>query len=143
MEHKKCVKITQMKVLVKVKNLSDKSAKIKESFVKLRAINRHCSLEELLTEIVKYEVGKFRLRQNSDDVMQQLTNGKITFNSIFNKSKVDIEESIKIAITAYKDGLFSVFLNDEEVKSLNSEIYLDSKSVLTFIKLTFLTGTYW
>lgn len=137
------VTIIQMKVVVKVKNIGEKSNRIKESYIKLKTIKGYCTLEDLIVEIVKYEVGRFRLKQNDNDLIQQITDGKVAFNTIFNKNKVDRDEAVLTALTAFKDGLFSVFLNNEEVTSLDSRIFLEPKSVLTFIKLTFLTGTYW
>lgn len=44
---------------------------------------------------------------------------------------------------AFKDGLFRIFLNDNELSSLEENINLQENDKLTFIRLTMLSGRIW
>ena len=47
------------------------------------------------------------------------------------------------AMMPFTDGLFTVFINDEEVKTLDTPLTIEADTVITFIRLTFLVGGYW
>lgn len=110
------------------------------------------TLRELLTEMVRIEVDKFNKRREGVQLMPFLTPGdiqersragKVGFGDIVNKHLAPVEESIETALIGFKDGLFVVFHNDEEIKHLDAPITLTEGSVLAFLRMTFLTGTYW
>ncbi|WP_234859522.1 hypothetical protein [Aquimarina aquimarini] len=114
-----------------------------------KAIN---TLEDLLIACVKSEVSKFNEKRENphllpfltpSDIQKQSTSGKIGFGEIHNLDKATIEESIQVAIQGFKDGLFIIFINDNEIQELEQEIHLDQESIVTFLRMTFLTGTYW
>jgi len=44
---------------------------------------------------------------------------------------------------SYEDGLYAVFYGDDEMSDSNQVIDLSEKKELTFIRLTFLVGSYW
>ena len=44
---------------------------------------------------------------------------------------------------AFNDGLFRIFLNDNELSSLEEKINLQENDELTFIRLTMLSGRIW
>ena len=44
---------------------------------------------------------------------------------------------------AFNDGLFRIFLNDNELSSLEEKIKLQENDKLTFIRLTMLSGRIW
>ena len=47
------------------------------------------------------------------------------------------------AMMPFTDGLFTVFINDEEVKTLDTPLTIEADTIITFIRLTFLVGGYW
>ena len=110
------------------------------------------NLRELLEAVVRQEMAKFNAKREDvqlmpfltpGDIQQQSQDGKVGFGDIANRTLADVDESIEIALLAFKDGLFIVFHNDEEIRSLDDEIELTTDSVLAFLRMTFLTGTYW
>ncbi len=110
------------------------------------------SLEDLIRVCVKKEVETFNQKTENKSLLQflapseikeQSEKGKIGFGELFNTEKANLDKSIETAFLAHKDGLFSVFVDDEEVSDLEQKITVDENTNITFIKLTFLTGTYW
>lgn len=66
--------------------------------------------------------------------------GKIGFNDRENKNKQDMKKAIDNAIQSYEDGIYRIFLNDEEVGALSDSINLRQDDIITFIRLTMLSG---
>lgn len=110
------------------------------------------TLEDLLIACVKNQVAAFnnkRLAVNvigflsPSEIQDQATSGKVDFGDLANKNLADEQEAIDNVRIAFKDGLFLVFIDDEEVTQLQAPLQLTSQSVVTFIRMTFLVGTYW
>ena len=110
------------------------------------------TLEDLLIACVKNQVAAFnnkRLAVNvigflsPSEIQDQATSGKVDFGDLANKNLADEQEAIDNVRIAFKDGLFLVFIDDEEVTDLKTPLQLTSQSVVTFIRMTFLVGTYW
>lgn len=109
-------------------------------------------LKDLIETLVRNNVRDFN--NNIDDtkvlafltplgIQTQSESGKIGFNSVENKTKADISKSIKNALQAFEDGIFLVFIDEDEIQSLNEKITLKTSSTIVFIRMTFLAGTYW
>jgi hypothetical protein len=77
------------------------------------------------------------------DIEQQAADGKIGIGDIENTTKAEVNQAVENALLAHKDGLFLVFINDEEIENLEAKIDLNNQTTLTFLRMTFLTGTYW
>ena len=109
------------------------------------------TLKSLIGQMVKSEVLKFNESREkphisflSDKIInEKAQEGKVDFGEINNKKKAIASEAIENAILAFKDGLFVVFIDDQEIKELNQDIKIDMSSEVVFMRLTFLTGTYW
>lgn len=110
------------------------------------------TLGELLEAIVRQEVAAFNERREEvklipfltpADIQDQSASGKVGFGDIANRDAADVDQSIETALLGFKDGLFIVFLDDEEIRELDTPIRLTEDSVLAFLRMTFLTGTYW
>ncbi|VVU99344.1 hypothetical protein [Mesonia oceanica] len=110
------------------------------------------TLEDLLIACVKNQVAAFnnkRLAVNvigflsPSEIQDQATSGKVDFGDLANKNLADEQEAIDNVRIAFKDGLFLVFIDDEEVTDLQAPLQLTSQSVVAFIRMTFLVGTYW
>lgn len=110
------------------------------------------TLEQLLITCVKKQVEAFnnkRLEVNvvgflsPSQIEEQAQNGKVDFGEIYNKTLANQQDAINNILLAFKDGLFVVFVDDEEITDLSTPLNLTSNSVIAFIRLTFLVGTYW
>jgi hypothetical protein len=79
-----------------------------------------------------------------DSYLNILTDtGKVGFGSIYNLKKADVQKAQENAIQAFEDGMFAVFYNDEQLEDLTQTIDLSLQHPFTFIRLTFLAGSYW
>ena len=110
------------------------------------------TLKELIEECVKSEVKHYNEKREEiklmsflspKDIQEQSETGKIGFGDLENRELAQVDEAIANALLAFEDGLFVVFVDDEEIKSFEQSIALKPDSVIAFIRLTFLTGTYW
>ena len=65
------------------------------------------------------------------------------FGAIYNQNRVDLAVAQENAIVAFEDGLYAVFYGDDQLETLTQEIDLSKNKSITFIRLTFLAGSYW
>lgn len=135
-------------IQIKLKKLGKK--KIKQFEIELQSSVEN--LEDLIVEIVKSEVKRFNDKQENPSIVSFLSNqaineqsesGKVSFGDIYNKDKAIEHEAIENALLAHTDGMFVVFVDDEEIKDLKENITITEHSEVVFLRLTFLTGTYW
>ncbi|TXF88726.1 hypothetical protein FUA23_13760 [Neolewinella aurantiaca] len=77
------------------------------------------------------------------EIQEQSQDGKVGFGEVANTEEADLDQAISVALQAHADGVFLVFLNDDEIRDLEQEIILSEGSEVTFIRLTFLTGLLW
>lgn len=135
-------------VQIKLKKLGKK--KIKQFEVELQSSVEN--LEDLIVEIVKSEVKRFNDKQENPSIVSFLSNqaineqsesGKVSFGDMYNQDKAIEHEAIENALLAHTDGMFVVFVDDEEIKDLKENITITEHSEVVFLRLTFLTGTYW
>jgi len=133
---------------IKLKKLGKK--KIKSFVVELQGSVE--TLKDFITQMVRHEVKRFNEKQDNPTIIPFLTpsqldqksqNGKVSFGDLYNGEKAIEEESVENALLAFQDGLFVVFVDDREIKEIDETIILTEKSEVVFMRLTFLTGTYW
>ena len=133
---------------IKLKRLGKKKVK-SLNFIIENPIN---TLNDLITECVTAEVNRYNEERDKPslisflspkEIEEQSETGKITFKDNYNKKKVVILEAVENAQLAFKDGLFVVFVDDDEIKTFNQELNLTPRSEISFIRMTFLVGTYW
>ena len=129
-----------------------KLGKSKVESIKLGFERIPATLEELIAACIKQSVLKFNEERVSKKVLQFLTPkaigekanlGKIGFGEAYNDQQIEIDKAVNVALQAFKDGLYLVIIDETEIKTLDSKIDLTENSILTFIRLTFLTGTFW
>ncbi|SHJ19995.1 hypothetical protein SAMN04488096_11065 [Mesonia phycicola] len=110
------------------------------------------NLEELLIGCVKNQVEAFnkkRLEVNvigfltPAEIQEQAQSGKVDFGEINNTDLANLDKAIENVLLAFKDGLFVVFVDDEEITDVKKPLQLTPESVIAFIRMTFLVGTYW
>lgn len=110
------------------------------------------NLQQLLVGCVKNQVEAFNKKREEVNVVgflspaeiqEQAQSGKVDFGDLANKDLAVEQEAIDNVLLAFKDGLFVVFVDGDEVTSLDTPLQLTKDSVVAFIRMTFLVGTYW
>lgn len=141
-----------MQITFKAKQAGRKHALIENRKIEIENIGEKPTLEALIKAIVKQQVEEFNSKSpeknlvsflSKDDIAEQSANGKIDFKTIYNENKADVEKAQETAVLAFNDGLFSVFADDMEIQNMTDEIEVKDTTVFTFIRLTFLAGSYW
>lgn len=69
--------------------------------------------------------------------------GKIAFGINYGGREQELDKAVSNALQAFEDGIYRVFLNDNELKKLDGKIELKESDSLTFIRLTMLAGRMW
>jgi hypothetical protein len=109
----------------------------------------HLKLRDLITSIVIKEVEAFTLRQEerklarimrSQEIQQSAQAGKVDPGERNLQQAVNTDEAIGIALQAFEDGLYFVFIDEVQQTNLESEVFLKSNSKMVFLRLTALVG---
>lgn len=141
-----------MQITISVKQAGRKHAIIDRQVLEIDDITDHPSLRELLVAVVKQQVTAYNNKLPEKNLLPFLSpeqtdylaaTGKAGFGSIYNEHKADAEKAQTTALQAFEDGLFAVFVNDKEIENLTAIFSLDSLTIITFIRLTFLAGSIW
>jgi hypothetical protein len=108
------------------------------------------TLREFLTLVVRHEVVAFQERQEQRQVLQALTAAQIAEGVAKGKvdaggrpetiTEVDSDAAVKNAIQAFEDGLYYVFVNDDQQQALDAPIALREGSRVMFLRLVALAG---
>lgn len=110
---------------------------------------RSVSLRSLIEGVVRAEVEAFRLRQERKSMIQALTQadierglvkGRIDPGGRGKTAEVDGDEAVHMALQAFEDGLYYVFVDDEQQTELDAAVPLRSESRVTFLRLVALAG---
>lgn len=108
------------------------------------------TLRELLHLLVEHEVSGYnkapavRIFSEADLKSQSQANGRIVFApQSEERSTLDINEAQTLAIQAFEDGLYRVFINDCEITELDKAINLNENDSITILRLTMLAGRLW
>ncbi|MBV8251781.1 MAG: hypothetical protein JO154_04165 [Chitinophaga sp.] len=141
-----------MNLIVNVKQLGRKHALIANKTLEIDDIGVNPTLEMLILAVVKQQVQAYNQRPkdrhvlpflSTNEIATQAATGKVDFGVNYNETVANITEAQQTALLAFKDGMFAVFADDREIQSLAEQIPLESTTVMTFIRLTFLAGSYW
>ena len=137
-----------MKIIINVKGLSRKKV-IHQEEVELK--NKISTTKDLITELVKINVEKFNKKIDEKDILSIMTNeniakaariGKIG-DEVHGDKKANLEKALDTAYLAFEDGLYCIFINDEQSEKLDDSLDLKDGDILTFIRLTMLAGRMW
>jgi hypothetical protein len=137
-----------VKVYVTMKGLGRRKGYLEKVGYELNG--RPGTIQELITELVSIQVQTYN-QQGHGAALQFLTNqgiedraaiGKVGFQTIYNEEKADLAKSIQMALQAFEDGLFKVFINETE-QEIQAPFSLKEGDQLVFIKLTMLAGRMW
>ena len=109
----------------------------------------HLKLRDLIRSIVIEEVEAFRLRQEErklarvmsrQQLEQGASGGKVDPGEHDIQQKVNVDEAIAVALQAFEDGLYFVFVDDVQQTNLDREVFLKTNSRVVFLRLTALAG---
>ena len=137
-----------MKIIINVKGLSRKKV-IHQEEVELK--NKISTTKDLITELVKITVEKFNKKIDEKDILSIMTNeniakaariGKIG-DEVHGDKKANLEKALDTAYLAFEDGLYCIFINDEQTEKLDDSLNLKDGDILTLIRLTMLAGRMW
>ena len=137
-----------MKIIVNVKGLSRKKVIHQEE---LELKDKISTTKDLIIELVKINVEKFNKKIDDKDILSIMTNeyiaeaarsGKIG-DEVHGDKKANLEKALDTAYLAFEDGLYCIFVNDEQTEKLEDNLALKDGDVLTFSKLTMLAGRMW
>ncbi len=124
-----------MKINIQIKSASKKDVGIIKNEIEIE--DNICSAGELIESIVKYMIKN----NSSEECMFESDNVFRTLQSFFEVKKVpSLSDAINIALNAFDDRLFAMFIDDVRYFNKNDKINLTGGETLTFIKLTMLTG---
>ena len=139
-----------MKVYVNIKQIGKRKNKIDRKEYEIKG--KIGIVKDLLIEFVTINVNEFNNGFTENDIVPYLTDkkindlsdaGKISFGVDYNEQKQDLEKAIENALQSYEDGIYRIFVNDEEVGEIHSEVNLNENDELTFVRLTMLAGRMW
>ena len=137
-----------MRIIINVKGLSRKKI-IHQEEVELT--NNISTTKDLITELVKINVEKFNKKIDEKDILSIMTNeniakaariGKIG-DEVHGDKKANLEKALDTAYLAFEDGLYCIFINDEQTEKLDDSLNLKDGDILTLIRLTMLAGRMW
>lgn len=109
----------------------------------------HLKLRDLITLIVMKEVEAFQLRQEERKLSRVMSRQEIERSAVTGKvdpgerdlqQRVNVDQAVGVALQAFEDGLYFVFVDDVQQTSLDSEVYLKTNSKVLFLRLTALVG---
>ncbi|WP_339149024.1 MULTISPECIES: hypothetical protein [unclassified Sutcliffiella] len=112
------------------------------------------TLRELITQVVTKNVEHFNKKASNpetpflhflspSDIEQQAETGKVGFQALYSDKQANHAKAIETAIQAFEDGLYRVFINDEEAEQLDTTLEVPDGAEVVFIRLTMLTGRMW
>ncbi len=109
----------------------------------------HLKLRDLIASIVQKEVEAFQLRQEERKLARVMSRQEIEQSTITGKvdpeerdlqQQVNVDEAVAVALQAFEDGLYFVFVDDVQQTNLDGEVFLKTDSKVVFLRLTALVG---
>ncbi|GHO79915.1 hypothetical protein KSD_76860 [Ktedonobacter sp. SOSP1-85] len=109
-------------------------------------------LRDLIAALVRAETQAFRLRQQERRILhvlsaQEINNaartGKVSMGGeeeLVVPVEVNEDEAVQVALQAFEDGIYLVFLDGQPQRHLDSSVQLRPESYLLFIRLVALVG---
>ncbi|MGY2895553.1 hypothetical protein [Deinococcus sp. UYEF24] len=112
------------------------------------------TLEGLLAQLVQREVAAYQERQGRVGLLNILTEPELAAGAAAGKvaaapqshsaqarsGSVDVHDATRVALRAFGDGLYYVFLDDVQIESLSQPLILRPDSTLLLLRLTALAG---
>ncbi|MFE6079136.1 hypothetical protein ACFVQB_32415 [Paenibacillus sp. NPDC057886] len=123
--------------------LAKQAAELPETTDTLRQLIKNMVAQQLKALQEKNNEAEWLAYLMPEDIQEQGAAGKVGFGAIYNKGVPDVARAMDTAVTAYEDGLFKVFLNDEELQALDEPLIIQEDDNVVFIRFTMLAGRLW
>ena len=139
-----------MNIKVNIKEIGSKRAGISGEDFHLEGFPQ--TVKELIAGAVHTCVNDYNERVRAGEDAKPLDNykisdmsriGKIAFGINYGGKEADENEALENALQSYEDGLFRIFIGENEVGDLSDKISLCENEAVTFIRLTMLSGRLW
>lgn len=137
-------------LFVRIKQIGKRSPVIENKPLEVPDTVR--SLRSLLEWLVRQQIVAFNEKTEEGNWAKYLTGfdlektaeiGKVDFDAKYDDRIQDADKAVETVLLAFQDGLFRVFLDEEEIESLDTPQHFSKGGVLTFIRLTMLSGRSW
>lgn len=141
-----------MKICYSVKQLGKKHPIINKDYLEIEPLQQPTTLRLLLKAIVSQQVTAYNDKKEGPNILTILNTGqiqaasqqgKVSFGDSENTTLAVETTAIETALQAFEDGLFAVFLEEEQIEYLEEALDFDESKVFSFIRLTFLAGSIW
>lgn len=138
------------RITVALKHPGNLTRKVKPHSILLPSTPR--TLRELIELTVQVCVRSYELRRQQGHSTVPLTEeewsameevGKFAFGVHETATPVDEARAVATALSAVEDGLVRIFRGTEELTDLSAPLLLEQDQVLTFVRLTMLSGRMW
>ncbi|URZ16616.1 hypothetical protein [Clostridium felsineum] len=139
-----------MKIYLNVKQAGSRKNYIEKEEMILEVVPN--TLRDLIEQVITQNVKDFNDNLKKEKLVEYLTDkeiqekaelGKIAFGSMYNDTKQNLSKALQNAFVSFEDGIYKVFINDNETEKLDTPIGLRDGDILTFIKFTMLSGRLW
>lgn len=139
-----------MKLYVNVKQAGSRKNYITKEEIILESVP--LTLRELIKQVVTKNVKEFNENLKKERLVDYLTQdnieikaelGKVSFGNTYNDTKQNLKKALETAYLAYEDGIYKVFIGENEAGVLDESLKLKEDDILTFIKFTMLAGRMW
>lgn len=139
-----------MKVFVNMKKLGSRRNSIVQIPYELDPVPT--TVQELITQMVSICVRDYNMRMESKELLKNLSQaemedqaaaGKISFGVNYGEKKAEEDQAIANALQCFEDGIYRVFVGQEQLQKLEDKVTLSEESELTFVRLTMLAGRMW
>lgn len=115
----------------------------------LELLGEVATLRDLLEQLVRAEVDGYNGRQVGAGLLRVLTEreleagaaaGKVSVGPQESARLAEPDEAVKVALLAYNDGMYFVFVDDTQIMTLDEPLTLRPDSTLMLLRLTPLAG---
>lgn len=139
-----------MKLYVNVKQAGSRKNYIRKEEIILESVP--LTLRELIKQVVTKNVKEFNENLKKERLVDYLTQdnieikaelGKVSFGNRYNDTKQNLNKALETAYLAYEDGIYKVFIGEDEAGVLDEPLEVKEDDILTFIKFTMLAGRMW
>lgn len=140
-----------MNLMVNIKHIGQRRQKVAPvDFELVKTPNTvreliECTVEKCVAEYnERVRTGDSNIKPLSDEEIHDMAYiGKIAFGINYGEKEQDLGKAAENALQSYEDGIYRVFINDEQLEKLDDPINLSENDSLTFIRLTMLSGRMW
>ncbi|MCA1318399.1 hypothetical protein LC085_00630 [Bacillus tianshenii] len=141
-----------MNIYISLKSIAKRKNFITKQPYKLP--NKPHTLRALISQVVTQNVEQSNNKASNPatplidflsniDIEQQASTGKVGFQTLYNDKQANMTKAIETAIQAFEDGLYRVFITEEEAKQLDAPLEIAEDAEVVFIRMTMLTGRMW